>query len=138
MAYKRPALSALTIGHTTTNYNDSTDYFFGTNYSPALPVANKKIQYFPKDGRVTGVNLNINYAGAPTNEDLSLYIRINDTTDYLIGTVATGTTNTFFVNLALNISVKTTDFFEMKLVTPAWVTNPSAASCGGTILIEVP
>jgi len=60
-----------------------------------------------------------------TSEDTTVYIRVNNTTDYTIGTIKMNSaTQQVVINTSLNISLASTDYFEIKIVTPTWVTKP--------------
>jgi hypothetical protein len=77
------------------------------------------------------------YSGtAGTNQNWSLYIRINNTTDYLIATVGVSASERIFTNSALNIPVVAGDYFEIKGVQPTWTTNPATTIYGGYVYIE--
>lgn len=75
------------------------------------------------------------YSGtAGTNESWSLYIRVNNTTDYLVQTLAASTSERIFSNTNLNISLSANDYFEIKMINPTWVTNPLTFIAGGYVL----
>ena len=128
-------LTAVSRGITT--IVDSTTYFFGSKAGKDILItpAVQKI-YLPLAGKITKVFVEWYATTAGSGENISMYLRLNDTTDYLIATL--GNTNAFklFSNTALNIPVVEGDFFEIKIVTPAWVTNPTPVSVGGQILVE--
>ena len=111
---------------------DSTTYYFG-----ARPVvltqntsANANRFWIPNGYTkidLVGVAFITTLAGS--NENVNLYLRLNDTTDYLIGTfpIISSTTGNPFVFLSPNISgLTSSDFFEFKVVCPAWATNPTS------------
>lgn len=65
---------------------------------------------------------------AGSSENSSIYIRVNDTTDYLITSTCalTGTaTQMNFNNRAMSVPLAAGDYWEFKWTTPAWVTNPT-------------
>lgn len=111
------------------NLADSTTYYIGIIYS-ALGITEALRRFnFDKSETVKEIHLNSFHATAATSEDLSLYLR-NSTlgVDYLIGTFKqnfTLNTSKSFAFTGLNISVNSTDFWTIKLVTPAFVTNPT-------------
>lgn len=77
------------------------------------------------------------YAGqAGTGESWSMYIRVNNTTDYLIATVAAATNERVFSNTELSIPVNVGDYFEIKVVYPVWVINPLTMIYGGYVIIN--
>jgi hypothetical protein len=77
------------------------------------------------------------YSGtAGTNETWSLYIRKNNTTDTLIATLNVATSERVFTNAALNISLVSGDYVEIKGVQPTWATNPLTTIYGGYLYFE--
>jgi hypothetical protein len=73
---------------------------------------------------------------AGTNQAWSLYIRKNNTTDYLIATLSVATNERVFSNAGLSISMVTGDYFEIKGVQPTWTTNPTTTIYGGYVYLE--
>lgn len=73
---------------------------------------------------------------AGTSEDWSFYVRLNNTTDYLIATVGQAQSERIFSNAALSISVSAGDYIEIKMVNPTWATNPLTTIIGGYLYIE--
>ena len=73
---------------------------------------------------------------AGTGEDWVLAIRLNDTTDTTISTVASTAAGRVFTNLALSIAVVAGDFFELKATHPSWATAPEGVTYGGGVYIE--
>jgi hypothetical protein len=65
-----------------------------------------------------------------------MYIRVNNTTDNLIQTLAITNNNRVWLNAALNIAVTAGDFIEIKEVQPTWATNPATVTRTGVIYIE--
>jgi hypothetical protein len=77
------------------------------------------------------------YSGtAGTNENWSLNIRKNNTTDTLIATLGVAASARVFSNAALNITMAAGDYFEIKSVQPTWATNPLTTIYGGYVYIE--
>lgn len=73
---------------------------------------------------------------AGSNENVSVYIRLNNTTDTLIATISNVNSAKLFSNTGLTISVAQGDYIEIKLVTPAWVTSPVDIAVGGVLYIQ--
>lgn len=75
-----------------------------------------------------------------TNENWSLYIRVNNTTDYLIATVGAATAGRVFSNTAMNggagILLVAGDYIEIKMVNPTWATNPTNIVFGGNLYLN--
>ena len=73
---------------------------------------------------------------AGTNEDWSLYVRVNGATDYLIATVSLAAATRVFSNSFMNVPLVNGDYFEIKIVQPVWVTNPTGVFYAGYVYIE--
>lgn len=68
-----------------------------------------------------------------TSESASVYLRYNNTTDYLIGTVDGDVQQTELSLTGQSIAWASGDYVEMKMVNPTWATNPSNMNAGGQI-----
>ena len=73
---------------------------------------------------------------AGSNENISMYFRLNNTTDTLIQTLGANTAYRSFLNSALSIAVAAGDWFEIKMVAPTWATNPSGMRFSGFVYVE--
>ena len=128
---------AIQGGASSFNPGDSTTYYMGVPYStvPSTGAALAKT-FLPEAGTIKKVYLNIkNTAG--TGELISYYIRVNNTTDYLVTSAATlSAASQFFSNTAMSVTVAAGDYMELKMVCPAWATNPLAVSNSFTLYIE--
>lgn len=104
---------------------DTTTYYFGSLVFTTAAGYNRL--YFGYAGIVTQVFLNwVNYGTAGSNTPSSVYMRINDTTDYLLtSSLVTNTANIDFNCTGLSIPVAVGDFFEYKWTSPSWPTNPT-------------
>lgn len=92
--------------------------------------------YIPKTCNIKQVKILWRAGTAGTNENISAYIRINNTTDYLIQTIGSTAQTKEFSNILLNIAVNKGDYFEIKLVYPTWATNPANVLFGGMVYAE--
>lgn len=72
---------------------------------------------------------------AGSNENISLYIRLNNTTDTLIQTVGLATAERIFTNSGLSITVAAGDYIELKFVFPTWATPPTQVTGAGNLYI---
>lgn len=116
---------------------DSVSGYFSTLITAPPTGPNTRKTYFRAPGTITMVDLyTYTTGGASTGEAWSLYIRINDATDYLISTLSLATQERIFSNSSLNIPIVAGDFFEMKFVNPAWTTNPVNIIGSGGIYIQ--
>ena len=90
--------------------------------------------YFREAGTITAGVISWESGGAAgTGENISMYVRLNNTTDYLISTVGNTTAYKEFSNTAMSIPIVSGDFICMKLVTPPWATNPTAVYLSGNL-----
>lgn len=122
----------------TKNFNpiDATNYFLGFLPIAASTTAAQNKMYIRRAGiiRVAEVYYYSNTAGS--NENISFYVRLNDTTDTLIQTDGVSANERKFTNSAINITVASGDFVEIKMVSPTWGTNPANGAIGGYLLVE--
>jgi len=115
---------------------DSATVYFGNLPKAPITTANVSKVYVRRAGVIKVVEIYC-YSGTPgTAETWSLYIRKNNTTDYLIATLAVSANERVFSNTGLNISVVPGDYFEIKGIQPAWATNPLTTIYGGYVLME--
>jgi hypothetical protein len=122
---------------TTFNPADSLNYYMGAwaGLSPTGSNSTRRI-YISRAGIITNAYVEtLNTGTAGTTEATTVYVRKNDTTDTLLTTI---TTNVSFNAAGANptISVAVGDFVEIKLVTPAWATNPTAVAYRVQLFVE--
>ena len=116
---------------------DSKNYYYGSCPQPMDEYATYHRIYIPKAGTIKAAYIYWNCAGGGgTTEEISTYIRLNNTSDTLIAAVGNNLSSKIFSNTGLSIAVAQGDYIEIKSVTPAWVTNPSDVRIGGVIYIE--
>jgi len=113
---------------TALNPADSTTYYFGSAYSqtPATSAATRRI-WMPRAGTVRAVYGHFAVGGTlGTTENISIYIRVNNTTDATITTTAhmSAATNTWSNN-AMTQAIAQGDYIEVKMTMPAFATNPT-------------
>lgn len=120
----------LQLGATTYNPADSTTYYIGLfpSLAPGTSTAGREFTFI-STGTITRMILTYENSATGTSESVSLYLRNNTTaTDYLIGTftmdAGANATGSFIFSPSITIS-NTTDKYSIKIVTPAWVTNPT-------------
>jgi len=117
------------------NLADTTTYYFGIGtYTGLSTFALLNRIFFAKAGAIRRADINWYESTAGTAENVSMYIRLNDTTDTLIQTLGAAGNKTF-TNAALNIAVAAGDFIELKIITPAWATNPLGVAVGGAVYV---
>lgn len=136
--------SRVVLNHTAFAPADSTTYTFGVE--PTTPVANgspySKVYPFQK-GVIRSVHFQMMLNNGKSNsssENVGVYLRLNNTTDYTITTTAdfggASRTNRQYSVTNLNIPLTTSDFIEAKVVTPAWATNPVSVVMTMVVIID--
>lgn len=116
----------------------TTVYFSGSgSVAQSANVVGKRI-YPAQACTLMGISLNWGATStAGSGEDISMYVRLNDTTDYLVQTVGNTNADKIFENLSMNggsgIAFNgTSDFWFMKGVMPTFSSNPTAVQLQGT------
>jgi hypothetical protein len=115
---------------------DAATIYFGM--LPKAPVTSAAISkvYIRKGGTIKIAQIYCYSGTAGTSEAWSLYVRKNNTTDYLIATLSVATSERVFSNTGLSIAVAVGDYIEIKGIQPTWTTNPATTIYGGYIYIE--
>jgi len=108
---------------------DSTIYYmpFAGNLAPATTTAARAWK-FTKSGSVLNVNVGVNQVANGSSENVTIYLRnVTTGTDNLCGTFTLdgGVNANTFANFSVSIPINTTDLWAIKILTPAWVTNPT-------------
>lgn len=119
---------------------DSTTYYFG-NFI-AVPQSFEPVSrfYIPFDCTIKAVYLGaFMYTTAASGENVSVYIRKNNTTDYLLSSAwkwdVINTDNLLTVT-GLAIPISAGDYIAIKIVTPNFATNPATTYHKATIFYE--
>lgn len=119
---------------------DGATVYFGVLPKAPVTTAGQSKIYVRKAGKIRRAEIYVYSGTAGSNENWSLYIRVNNTTDYLIQTVGANTSERVFSNTSLNsgngISLSAGDYFEIKGVQPTWATNPLTTIYGGRVYFE--
>lgn len=135
---RAPIGYALQVSCSHYNPVDATTYYFGSGVgNQPDTVAIKKNIYIPRAGTIRYISLFFsNNTGNGTTETSTVSFRLNNTTDTTISSVVDNS-GSFTVNRNdLPIKVAAGDFFEIKWVTPTWVTNPQGVRLAAVIYIE--
>jgi hypothetical protein len=108
---------------------DSTAYLM-PNMATLAPAVSTgaRVWKFNKSGTVLNVSVAVSQSANGSSENVTVYLRNNTTaTDYLCGTFTMdgGVNANTFANYSVSIPINTTDLWAIKILTPAWVTNPT-------------
>jgi hypothetical protein len=113
-----------------------TGYVGGTYGTGVGATSGRARVYFNAPGTVTIARLIVRVGVLGTNEAVSVYIRHNNTTDYLISNaVDLSQTATQYSKTDLAIAVVAGDFYEIKIVCPTFATNPTSVLFGGQVWV---
>lgn len=117
---------------------DATTYYLGGNLAQNGNPDRCRI-YFPIGGTVIVADFVSLVTGTLASaETSSAWVRINNTTDYLISNaIQCDQVNERFVNSALSIAVNAGDYFEIKWTAPTFATNPTNTRQWGVIMVQV-
>ena len=120
---------------------DSTTYYMGAfgNILGLTTTADISRLYFPQAGTVVSVSGFVLVSSVlGSSETMTLSFRLNDTTDTTItSTLTMDALQVAFSNNALSIAIAQNDYCELKVVTPAWVTNPTQVYMRALIALQV-
>jgi len=125
-------LTALTLA----SLADGSTYYFGSKAVAPSATANHARVYIPKAGTIKAAYIYAYCWTLGSSENVSFYVRKNNTTDTLIETTALDGTDILIDNAALSIAVVAGDYIEIKIVCPTWVTNPGDVHFSGVVYIE--
>jgi len=126
----------LSVQALTSSPTDAQTVYFGQ--LPKAPITTAAVSriYIRKAGTIKMANVFCYSGTAGTAEAWSLYIRLNNSTDTLIETIAAAASERTFDNSSLSIAVVAGDYIEIKSIQPTWATNPLTTIYGGYIYIE--
>jgi hypothetical protein len=127
---------AINVQALTSSPADGATVYFGMLPKAPVTTANISKIYIRKMGTIKIAEIYCYSGTAGTNQAWSLYVRKNNTTDYLIATLSVATNERIFSNAALSIAVVVGDYVEIKGVQPTWTTNPLTCIYGGYLYIE--
>jgi hypothetical protein len=125
----------LTSGLLATCTDSQTNYWGGSTRPPNT-TAGWDFVLIPRAGTIKAAYIQWGCDGPMSTENVSLYLRLNDTTDTLIQTVGSADLKKTFENAALDIAVSAGHMIQIKNVFPSWATNPSNLYLSGIVYIE--
>lgn len=110
------------------NPTDATTYYLGgVGAHIRATTADTSRVYFPKAGTVTYARITFMVTGTTaTTETSTASIRLNNTSDTTISaSTAQNAEYQSFANTGLSLAVTTSDYFQIKWVSPTWSTDPT-------------
>lgn len=116
---------------------DASIQYFGNVLRAPVTNANESKMFFGVAGYITAAEIYWYATGtAGSAENISVNIRLNNTTDYLVRTVGTTAAEKRFDNTTMNsgsggIPIVAGDYVEIKITCPTWATNPTNVVMGG-------
>jgi len=128
----------LPLGAGGTSPADATTYYIGGTFTIAMQTQTTVLNrvYIPKTGIIKRVNISWQTsAGSATLS--SIYVNVNNTTDYLISaSVNLSANQAENSNYAMSVPVTQGDFILIKWDTPTWPSNPTSTRVYATVYIE--
>lgn len=135
MAYKIPAAAAgagaFYIQTGSGNPVASTTYYLSTFFSPITFTAATNAYtniFMAKAGTITACYGFIQSLTPGSNENVTIALRLNNTSNTNVTTTLQLDANRTFSNNALSITVAAGDFINPLIITPAWVLAPLSSS----------
>lgn len=118
---------------------DSTIYYLGGQITPDGTVNFHKI-FVPTACTIKAVSVAVLKGTAASSENAAVYVLANGTTATAISTTWQWTTaNNYDMvsNTGLNISLAAGEYFNIKIITPNWGTNPGSGTCSFQVTVEI-
>ena len=125
---------SIAVGYDKYTFSGSGTLYFGQLFALNPQTAEGTCTiYIPIDCNIRMAALT--WSGNETStEDISIYVRVNGATDYLIATVGNANATKFFNNTNLDIPLAAGNTIELKVVYPNWVDGPGTeAIIGGSL-----
>jgi hypothetical protein len=118
---------------------DATTFTYGVGGISASNLVGTRRIYFPMAGTITRADVYCRVGGTlGSNEQSTISIRHNNTTDYAISTTFTqDNADTVVTNSSMSIAIAAGDFIEIKWLSPTWATNPTTVTLMGTVKFDV-
>jgi hypothetical protein len=135
--WDEPPYTLQIVAENLATITDASIYYAGclAGLAPGTTAALAKL-YIPRAGTITKAYILWNAGTAGSAENISAYIRLNNTSDTLIATVGTSGASKEFSNTSLSIAVAAGDYIELKIACPTWATNPANVRIGGVVYIS--
>lgn len=116
---------------------DATTYYLGDTQGSSLNQGRSQI-YIPMAGTIIAADCHFLVNGTlGSTETSSVNLRVNNTTDYLITSAAQQNATVQRYLGSMSAVVAASDYFEIKWITPSWVTNPTNVRYFGNVIVRV-
>lgn len=131
-----PVYNHINVQALVSNTADATDYYFGQLPKALQISADISKVYFRNAGIITGANIYAVSGTAGSNENWTLAIRHNNTTDHNIATVALAASERVWNNQSMSITVAAGDYIEIHSLQQTWATNPASTIFAGELTFK--
>lgn len=123
-----------------TNLADGITYFIGNiPQTPITASIDRNRIDIPYNCTLVGASIMFSsFSAVGTNENISIYVRVNNTTDHLVATIGAATADRLFENMGLSVALTPSDYIHVKIVCPTWATNPTQTVVGGILYFKIP
>ena len=127
---------SLNVGGLSQSVTSAQTIYFG--HASRVPAGSGAIHrvYIPQSGTIKRIDVVSSSATAGTSESWTLSVRLNNSTNTSIASVATAATTRVWTGSSLSIAVNAGDYIEITTTNPTWATAPGATSWYGTIYIQ--
>ncbi len=117
---------------------DSTTYYVAPFGTWVTAISGLMKVYIPKTGTIRQCYGVLSVQGTlGTSENITVAIRLNDTTNTNVTTTLQATAiQNAISNAAVNMAVTAGDYISMMVITPAWSTNPTNVQFNVTLFIS--
>lgn len=126
----------LTASGGQTTLVDGQTLFFLTDQGQLSLVIDQKTVTMMKDCELKSILVESFSTTSGTAERWDLFIRVNNTVDFLIASVSAATSKRLWVNTGISIRLNAGDTIVIKSVNPTWATNPSATRFTGYLIFN--
>lgn len=116
---------------------DSTTYYLGPGPAAPSTTVTRRQGFFNRTGKIKAVWVNW-YATtvAGSGEDITITLEVNGGTVATLPLVTSMTAYKGFGVEGLDVAVDAMSYYELKIVCPAWVTNPTGVCVSGNVWVE--
>lgn len=125
--------------NTLASLSTGSNFYFGNMpVTSSTTIANRQFKS-PYNGKITGASIRSHAVSVAGDRTITVSIRINDTTDYLVQAVTSTSANREFINFALNtngIPITTSDNIAIKVVASGGTTDSTNILFGGTLIVQ--